>query len=251
MPRRAWVRHIMGMAVSIHLRGPGVHDDPAVADAVDGAFALLTEADRLFSTYRDDSDVSGLRRGDLTPARCHPLVREVLGLCEEARERTDGWFDAWLPGGLDPSGLVKGWVLERASTLLAGVDGHDHYVNAGGDMALRVAAPAGAPWRVGIEDPRDRSRILAVREMRCGGVATSGNAARGAHIINPHTGARPDKLLSVTVSGPTLLWADVHATAAVAHGGDVAAWLRERAPAYDVLVVPRGTVFPAGTGEAL
>jgi thiamine biosynthesis lipoprotein len=237
--RRSWVQQIMGMPVSVHVRGPGARADPCLADVVDAVFAQLREADRLFSTYRDDSEVSRLRRGDLTPARCHPLVREVLELCEEARERTDGWFDAWLPGGLDPSGLVKGWAVERAAALLADVDGLDHYVNAGGDMAVRVAGPAAPPWRIGVEDPRDRSRLLAVREVRCGGIATSGSAARGAHIVDPRTGNRPDDLLSVTVIGPTLLWADVYATAAVARGRDATDWLAARAPDHEVLVVHR------------
>ncbi len=236
--RRSWVQQIMGMPVSVHVRGPGVRTDPHVASLVDETFSLLREVDGLLSTYREDSEISRLRRGGLTPARCHPLVREVLGLCEEARERTDGWFDAWLPGGLDPSGLVKGWAVERAADLLA-TTGHDLYVNAGGDMAVRVARPGAPPWRIGIEDPRDRSRLLAVHEVRRGGIATSGSAARGAHIVDPHTGGYPDELLSVTVTGPRLLWADVYATAAFARGPDAASWLAGRDPAYDVLVVGR------------
>jgi thiamine biosynthesis lipoprotein len=155
-----------------------------------------------------------------------------------------------LPGGFDPSGLVKGWAVERAATLLAGIDGCDYYLNAGGDMALGVASPDSPAWKVGIEDPRDPTRILAVRDVRSGGVATSGSAARGAHIVDPHTGNHPSDLLSVTVIGPALLWADVYATAAFARGTDALDWLAPRAPEYEVLVVDSGGRAFAQKGHA-
>ena len=49
MSRRAWVQQIMGMPISIHVRGADV-DSPEVVAGVEGAFDLLREADRLFST---------------------------------------------------------------------------------------------------------------------------------------------------------------------------------------------------------
>jgi thiamine biosynthesis lipoprotein len=248
--RRSWVEQIMGMPVSLHLRGPEVRADPDVPRMVAAVFEQLRDVDRLFSTYRADSEVSRLRRGELTVRECHPLVREVVGLCKQARERTDGYFDARLPGGFDPSGLVKGWAVERAASLLAGIDGCDYYLNAGGDMALGVASPDSPAWKVGIEDPRDPARILAVREVRSGGVATSGSAARGAHIVDPHTGNRPGDLLAVTVIGPALLWADVYATAAFARGTDALGWLAPRAPEYEMLVVDSGGRTFARKGDA-
>ncbi|GLZ36692.1 FAD:protein FMN transferase [Actinokineospora sp. NBRC 105648] len=232
--RRAWVEQVMGMPVSLHLRGPGVREDPGLAAAAEGVFAVLRDVDRLFSTYRDDSEVSAIRRGE--PSR-HPLVRDVLGLCREARDRTDGLFDPWLlPGGFDPSGLVKGWAVERAAATLHALGDVDHCLNAGGDIALHVAAPSRPAWRVGIEDPRDRGAQLGVRTVRTGAVATSGTAARGAHIVDPRSGAPATGLLSVTVSGPSPLWADVYATAAFAHGPGAEAWLRRRAPEYEITV---------------
>ncbi len=235
--RRAWVEHGMGMPISLHLRGPGIRDDPRAIAATAGVFEILRETDRLFSTYREDSQVSAIRRGELCEADCDPLVRQVIALCREAAERTDGWFDAWLPGGFDPSGLVKGWAVERAAATLTVLGDVDHCLNAGGDIALYVASPARPAWRVGIEDPRDRSTLLGVRLLRTGAVATSGTAARGAHIIDPHRGVAASELLAVTVSGPSLLWADVYATAAFAHGAGAEAWLSRRAPDYEVTVV--------------
>lgn len=237
--RRAWVAQIMGMPISIHLRGAGVRTDPGVAAAVAEAFERLRAADRLFSTYRPDSQVSAIRRGELPAERWHPWVREVVLLCETARQRTGGYFEAWPPTGFDPSGLVKGWAVAHAAALLTGFDDVDLCFNAGGDIMTKVCSPASPAWRVGVEDPRDRRRILVVEEIRDGGLATSGSAARGSHIIDPHTGEHPDELLAVTVTGPSLLWADVYATAAFARGSDVEGWLQARAPGYRAWAVRR------------
>ncbi|MEV4415215.1 FAD:protein FMN transferase [Catellatospora sp. NPDC049609] len=217
-PRRAWVEQIMGMPVSLHLRGPGLDSAPAAA-AVAGVFDLLRQADAVFSTYRAGSDVSRIRRGELAVADAHPWVGEVLRLCEAARERTGGWFDTMLPDpdGVrrwDPAGLVKGWAVELAARRLSG---YDFCLNAGGDVVV-AALPGHPPWRVGVEDPRDVSRLVAVLPLAAGAVATSGTARRGAHILDPRRGLPATGVAGVTVTGPSLLWADVLATAAVAKG---------------------------------
>ena len=65
------VRHIMGIPIGIDVRDPdGVDVEPA--------FDWLREVDADFSTYRDDSDISRLDRGELTVAECRPEVDEVL-----------------------------------------------------------------------------------------------------------------------------------------------------------------------------
>ena len=252
--KRAYVAQIMGMPISVHLRGPQP-DAPQAAAAVEQLFDELREVDRVFSLYRDDSDLSRLTRGEIGRADCHPDVAEVARLCELAQQRTDGWFDPQLPphddpdGPLrwDPTGLVKGWAVERASHALAArlaavLPGHDHCVNAGGDVMAHAARIDTPPWRIGIEDPADRSRLLDVAEVRSGAVATSGTAARGAHIRDPFTGAPATALLSVTVTGPSLLWADVHATAAFARGPGAAAWLTGLADHSALLVDGAGQV---------
>jgi thiamine biosynthesis lipoprotein len=111
-------------------------------------------------------------------------------------------------------------------------------VDAGGDIALACNLPDSPAWTVGIEDPRDRTRVLATLELRVGGVATSGSAARGAHVLDPRTG-RPggEGLLAVTVVAPDLMTADVDATAAFARGRDADRWLATL-PGRTALVVP-------------
>jgi thiamine biosynthesis lipoprotein len=218
--RRAWVEQVMGLPVSVHVRRPG----PATEGAVAAVFAALREADARFSTYRPDSEISRLNRGELRPADCHPQVREVLELAAVAWRRTGGYFDAMLPGPdgrptCDPTGLVKGWAVERAAALLAAAGIPEYYLNAGGDMVL--AAPDGTPpWRVGVEDPAaPDTGLAAVLSLRTGAVATSGTARRGEHIHHPLATPGTAGPLSATVVGPSLTWADVYATALVAGAG--------------------------------
>ena len=237
--RRAWVEQVMGLPVSVHVRGP----DLSVAEpVVEELFADLHRADAVFSPYRDDSELSRWERGELLVTEADPTLAEVLDLCEQARERTEGWFD---PRGLpdphdgrpryDPSGLVKGWAAQRAGGRLSALDDCGWYLNAGGD--IMVHAPADQPpWRVGVEDPFDGQRLLTVVNGRDLAVATSGVNHRGTHIIDPHRGTPATSVRSVTILGPELLWADVYATAAVARGLSAMDWLAEL-DGYEALLV--------------
>ncbi|MDT7539213.1 MAG: FAD:protein transferase [Actinomycetota bacterium] len=222
----------MGMPASILLRAAALD---AVDEVVAAAYAELRRVDALFSTYRDDSEISRLRSGDLAVDDVSADVREVLQLCEQARLATDGWFDIRLPGGLDPSGLVKGWAIERALGILAALPDVDICLNVGGDVAVRVL-PGAPPFVAGIEDPHERSNIVAAVPLTEGGLATSGVAARGLHIIDPHTGCPVAEIASVSVVGPSQQWADVYSTATLAPGRDGLSWL-SRIPSYDAMVV--------------
>jgi thiamine biosynthesis lipoprotein len=81
------VEHIMGMPIQIDLRDGAV--DPTMPDA---AFDWLRLVDETFSTYKPDSEISRLGRGELTVSDCRPEVDEVLARCVELREETGGFF---------------------------------------------------------------------------------------------------------------------------------------------------------------
>jgi thiamine biosynthesis lipoprotein len=241
--RRAWVEQVMGMPVSIHLRGRGSRTEHADS-RVQAAYDELRAVDVLFSPYLWGSQVSRIDRGELRVEDAHPLVAEVVALCETASVLTDGSFDAFYragtaaPGrrGFDPTGLVKGWAVQRAAEHLAAGLGCDVSVNAGGDIAVRPGADP-LPWRIGIEDPADPARVLAVLPLTRGGVATSGTARRGHHLVDPRSGRPVAEAMSVTVVGPSLLWADVLATAAFVRGPVDGLALVEGLTGYEALVV--------------
>jgi thiamine biosynthesis lipoprotein len=199
----------------------GAAASEALADAVERALAVLHHVDHVFSTWQQESPVSRLRRGELDLAAAPPEVAWVLELCRRARDASGGWFDPWgLPGGVDPTGLVKGWAAELALAEL-----HDSaaaaMINAGGDIAVFGEPEPGQQWRIGIRDPLAADRLLTV--VTLGGhdraVATSGAYERGPHVLEPGTNAPAQSLLAATVVGPDLAFADALATGLLASGG--------------------------------
>lgn len=239
------VEQVMGFPVSLAVRGRHA-DDPAGRRAWAEVMACLREVDEVFSTYRPDSWISRLGRGEVDVADCPAEVAEVLALGERARKESGGAFDVRRPRAdgtleLDPSGVVKGWALHRAARPLQELDDTDFCLSGGGDLLCRTGDPDGPPWRIGIEDPHDPRRVLATVPLHTAAMATSGTAHRGEHIVDARTGRVPVGVAQVTVIGPSLTWADVDATAAYALGAGAAGWLRTRSGRTGFVVLPDGS----------
>ncbi|MFI9587678.1 FAD:protein FMN transferase [Streptomyces sp. NPDC052236] len=241
----------MGTVFSFDVRFPADGGGEArVRAGLDAAVASLNDVDEVFSTYRPDSQISRLGKGELTVPDCAAEVAEVLGLCEDAERESDGWFTAYYAGATDPTGLVKGWAVERAVRMLASAGASAVCLNGGGDIQLH-----GGPWRVGISDPLHAGGLAAVVEAHGAheaydslAVATSGPAERGCHIIDPRTGtptgAPGTGLASVTVVCQGLTQADARATAAYAMGSDAArGWLEELPGAEGFAVTVDGSTW--------
>jgi thiamine biosynthesis lipoprotein len=213
----------MGTAISLDVRDASVS-----AAALEQAFDYLRGVDLRFSTYKPDSEVSRLIRGEITEADCSPDLNEVLALCEQVRGTTEGYFDirAHRPDGRpDPTGLVKGWSLENAGRILEAAGAHNYCINGGGDIVSRGEAAPGKAWRVGIRHPQIADRLATVLAVRNAGVATSGAYERGDHVRDPFTGRAAAGVLSITIVGPNLTLADAYATAAFAMGPTGLAWV--------------------------
>ncbi|HEY0871345.1 MAG TPA: FAD:protein FMN transferase [Acidothermaceae bacterium] len=236
MPRPlVHVEHVMGTVVSFDVRA----DDSRRAlmqDAVADAVSWLHRVDEVFSTYRSDSQISRLGRGDLKLAECDDDVAEVLDLCAEIGRESDGYFSSTYGGQLDPTGLVKGWAVQRASEILVGAGSEHHCVNGGGDIQAVGGMAVDSPWVIGISHPLQRDGFASVVTITGGAVATSGTAERGAHVVDPHTGQAVTSLASVSVVGADLIRSDAYATAAIAMGGSARAWLESRS-GYEAFAV--------------
>jgi FAD:protein FMN transferase len=240
LPGARRVEHLMGMVIGVDVRDPL---DPSVLEStLDEVFAWLHWVDETFSTYRPDSQISRLERGELSLATCSAEVRQVLDRCEALRTETGGYFDARAnpQGALDPSGLVKGWAVEEASGLLAAAGAVNHCINAAGDVRTRGRPEPGRSWQVGIVHPLHRDALCALVAVGDGAVATSGTAERGQHVFDPHTGAPAGELASVTVVAADLTHADTHATAALAMGAAAPDWLAGLAGTEALLIDPGG-----------
>lgn len=226
------VEHIMGMPIVLDVRDEDV-DERAAEDV----FAWLRWVDATFSTYRHESEVSRIARGELCVEDAHPDVQWVLARCEQLRVETGGYFDANAGGSLDPSGLVKGWSIDRGAELLDRAGVRNYLLNAGGDMRIRGRAVPSWSWRVGIQHPLEPQAVARVIETLDLALATSGEYARGRHVLDPHTGAPSEGILSVSIAGPDLATADAYATAAFAMGAERAPHWTARLRGYHALTI--------------
>lgn len=226
---------VMGTVVSFDIR-PGDADRAAVYLALARARAGLHRVDAVFSTWKPDSPVSRLRRGDIVLTDAPTEVGEVLERCRLARECSGGWFDPWaMPGGVDPTGLVKGWAAGRALQVLVDAGVRAAMVSAGGDVALFGEPEPGRRWRIGVQNPFDRTTVVAVAEPAAA-IATSGSYERGLHVVDPHTGEPVAAVASATVTGPEIDMADALATGLLAGGGEAISHL-EALDGYEALLI--------------
>lgn len=240
------IRHaeeVMGTVVSFVVREDGL-TGAAVRAALQTACATLHRADEIFSCYQPGSPMSRIRRGELTVDDAPAEVGEVLRLCRTARAMSGGWFDPWaMAGGVDPTGLVKGWAAARALEDIRAAGALAAMVNAAGDVASFGDPAETRPWRVGIIDPLRTGKLAWTAAVHAA-MATSGSCERGLHIIDPHTATPADEIVSATVIGPCLSFADALATAVVA-GGPAALQRVAGLEGYSALCVDRQGTWAA------
>jgi FAD:protein FMN transferase len=198
--------------------------DPAAVAAV------LERWEAAFSLFRSESELCRVNRADARVLAVSPLFARALRVALDAAAETGGLVDPTLCGrraeialsgrllarppglALDLNGVVKALAVDEAAATLGGAG----FVSVGGDLAVRgpvdVALPAAGSVRV-----------------VSGGLATSGTASRGAHLVDPATGEPSESCWEqVTASGATCLAADVAAKAGFLLGQRGPEWLEER-----------------------
>ena len=197
--------------------------------AIDRAIAVATEfaheVDRAFSTYKEGSFISRLRRSEIEIGQCPQDVQEVWDGCHNAKYLSHGAFDPWaVEGGFDPSGYVKGWAADRIAEILMKAGCAHVQVNAAGDITLRGGNLLDSgdiePWKIGVVNPENRREVVRVFEIFDGAIATSGTYERGAHIADPFSGTIAIGAKSATVLGPDGGLTDALATALMVTGDD-------------------------------
>jgi thiamine biosynthesis lipoprotein len=205
---------------------------------------FLFRVDELFSTYREDSQVSKLRAETLDIKDADPLVKVVWERCLLAREITGGAFDPWVvAGGFDPSGYVKGWAADKCGEIFNNFGVENSLVNAAGDISVRGGLFTDGvvePWPLQIRNPEKFDEVLKDVPLHDGAIATSGVGEKGSHIKDPFTGLIAIGALSATVIGPHGGLAEALATALVVAGKDGAGWFNKPELAdYSAFVIDR------------
>ncbi len=206
-------RLLMGMPITLEIIDPHV-----TTKTFDLVYAYFKKVDDRYSTYKDTSEISRINRG-LDKRLWSREMKQVMVLCEQTKRETDGYFDINHKGYLDPSGLVKGWAINKAADLLRQEGFRNFYVDAGGDIQACGHNDKSKSWRVGLRNPFNRQEIIKTVAVTNKGVATSGTYIRGEHVYNPKVGYSPvNEIVAITVIGPNIYDADRFATAAFAMG---------------------------------
>ncbi len=212
-------RPLMGTAVEVIVEGAAERE---LQGAVQAAFAEMQRLADIMSHYDARSVVSAVN--DAAGARWVPVppeLAEVLAQARRVSERTGGAFDITVGGSpidyrklriergrafleqkgmrLDPGGIAKLYILEAGLRRLTSAGAERALVNGGGDVL--VHSP-GAPWRVGVRDPRAPQRLLGRVRVARGAVASSGDYERPGHVIDPRSGAPARGVRGVTLVGP-------------------------------------------------
>jgi thiamine biosynthesis lipoprotein len=192
--------------------------------------AVLERWEGTFSLFRPESELSRVNRSPARIQSVSPLFSSTLKTALDVAAETDGVLDPTLCGrwseiavagslvlrppglALDLNGVVKSLAVDDAVAALSGPG----FVSVGGDLAVNGPVDVALPAEGAI-------RVVA------GGLATSGTASRGAHLVDPSTGLPSQAPWEqVTASGATCLAADVAAKVGFLRGDSGPEWLDER-----------------------
>lgn len=203
---------IMGMPITAEIVNS---DNQAILANV---FDYFRAVDARFSTYKPASEMTKVNAG-LPRSQWSSDMKTVMRLCQQTKRQTGGYFDIEHNDALDPSGLVKGWAVQNAASMLRNRGVKNFYIEAGGDIQVSGNSATGRPWVVGIRNPFNVDEIIKTIAVTNGGVATSGTYIREQHIYNPFaSNGSIEGVKSLTVVGPNIYDADRFATAAFAMG---------------------------------
>lgn len=121
--------------------------------------------------------------------------------------------------GISLDGIAKGFIAEKAIKKIKDMGIKHALINAGGDIQVLGDKGNSRPWKIAIQDPREKNKVVEVISLREGAIATSGDyenyfdpERKYHHIIDPQSGFSPHHLASVSVLSPSLTLADALAT---------------------------------------
>ncbi len=115
-------------------------------------------------------------------------------------------------------GIAKGYIIDRAASVLRERGIRYALINAGGDIRA-VGDKGGSLWRIGVQDPTGARRYVQRVKIKDLAIATSGSyinyfdpSRRHFHIINIKNGSSPQRITSCSVIAPRGVMADALAT---------------------------------------
>jgi thiamine biosynthesis lipoprotein len=153
--------------------------------------------------------------------------------------------------GLNLGGVAKGYIVGKAKEALKKEGIEWGVIKAGGDMVVFQKEGLEERFTIGIQDPRQRGRLLGELRIAGGAVATSGDyerffikdGVRYHHILDPETGYPARRSRSVTIIADNPTWADALSTAVFVMGVDDGMEIVEGIEGVEAVIVdPLGKV---------
>jgi FAD:protein FMN transferase len=225
--RRA--RYLMGTVCEVAV-------SPAHESDIERAFAEAARVESVLSTWRADSELSRLNRGEGPPSS---ELSALLHVASRWAVRTDRAFDprigrlidVWktravgaLPSSEEIANAMsaspqweegafgKGYAIDR---MLAQIDGPEAMIDFGGQIAVRGSL------RVSIADPSDRQHPVVALTIENASLSTSSGSEktfevegrRFSHILDPRSGLALPPRGSASVIASDALTADILSTA--------------------------------------
>ncbi|MBP6550624.1 MAG: FAD:protein FMN transferase [Flavobacterium sp.] len=141
--------------------------------------------------------------------------------------------------------LGEGYATDKCRAMMLAKGIQAGIINGSGDMSTWGTQPNRKPWNIGITNPFDTDKLLAVVPINNGAVTTSGSyekfvvfdGKRYSHIINPATGYPATGLCSVTVFGPNAETANGLSTSLMVLGKTAGLVLLDKFPDYSCLMI--------------
>ena len=188
-------------------------------------------------------------------------INEVLGLVGYKMIGIDkGKKTVRLPQAgmmIDLGGVAKGYAVNRACQVLEDMGISSALIDAGGDIQV-IGKKFGHPWKVGVQHPRSKDKILTTLTLNGMAVATSGDyerfflfdGRRYHHILDPATGYPATGCVSVTITAPSCFVADILSTAVFVLGPEKGMKLIEEIEDVEgIIVTPEGIRFSSGLSQ--
>lgn len=225
---------VMGTSVRVKVTGPGA------PHWTRRAIYEIRRLDRLFSRYDRRSEIFLLNKiAGRAPLQLSADTAAVLKLAEEVKRASGGAFDIrYATRDVDLGGIGKGYAVESARRLLLKKGVKSAIIDLHSSIAV-----IGNGWRIGIKDPRD-GEVLGVVILNNGdALSTSGQYEQPGHIVDPRTGQKADRCLSVTVVAKDAALADALSTAVFVLGPADGRQLLERFGAKAFVIDRNGKTY--------
>lgn len=257
-----------------------VVDDNADS-AVNEAFLECSRIEKMYSRFRDDSELSKLNGRAGEWGTVSEEFFELIKFGEQIREKTDGAFDltvkkileSWgydknysfeenakaelgriemgenfqvrVFGEIDFGGMGKGFALDKMKTCLNGFE--NFCINAGGDIFARGCDPEGEKWKIFFEHPMNLDEVIGFTEIDDFFAAASSGSKRKwrdkHHLVNIRSGEPARDMLAVYVQSDSGILADAYATALFVSGYANAKKIAVENGISAMLVSPAGEIF--------